>query len=357
MRILALESSCDESAAAFLEIEGGRILHLEEVVATQAIHAKFGGVVPEIAAREHSVTIPHVLDVLAQKVVGVADGRKLGEAIDLVAATRGPGLITSLKIGLETARALAFAWGKPFVGVNHIAGHVAANWLSGAPLEFGTVADAEAFPALALVVSGGHTELLLMPRQGEYRLLGATRDDAAGEAFDKTAKLMGLGYPGGPKLAALAKHGDMTAFEFPRPMINEPHYDFSFSGLKTSVRYFLDKNTERFSDDKFMADVAASVQSAIVETLVAKAIRAAKAEGVKTIALAGGVSANVELRETLVREVSRKLPDVRLSLPDFRFCTDNAAMIAMAAYFRSEGGKKFDDWTDAGADAGWELGR
>jgi N6-L-threonylcarbamoyladenine synthase len=356
MRILAIESSCDESAAAFLEVKRGRILRLESIVATQAIHAKFGGVVPEVAAREHSAAMPHVLDVIAEKVVGVADGRKLGRAVDVVAATQGPGLVTSLKVGLDTGRALAAAWGKKFVGVNHIAGHVAASWLPGAPLELGTVADRAVFPALALVVSGGHTELLLMPRQGEYRLLGATRDDAAGEAFDKTAKLLGLGYPGGPALAKAALAGDPSAFDFPRPMIHDKHDDFSFSGLKTAVRYFVEQNRERLVEPKFIADVSASTQRAITSTLVAKSVRAAEREKVRTVILAGGVAANAELRESLRDALAAKLPAVRFAVPAFAYCTDNAAMIAVAAYFQANR-RRFTDWRTSDADGGWELGR
>lgn len=356
MRILAIESSCDESAAAWLDIRRGRVVRLEQIVATQAIHAKFGGVVPEVAAREHSAALPHLLDAIAEKVVGVPDGRALARVVDVVAATRGPGLVTSLKVGLDSARALAAAWGKKFVGVNHIAGHIAANWLPGAPLELGTVSDRSAFPLLALAVSGGHTELLLMPRQGEYRLLGATRDDAAGEAFDKTAKLMGLGYPGGPALAKLAAGGDAAAFAFPRPMIHDAHDDFSFSGLKTAVRYFLDQNRARFDEKKFMADVAASTQRAITETLVAKTVRAAAREKVKTVVLAGGVAANMQLRESLGAALAAKAPDARYAAPAFSYCTDNAAMIAMAAYFQAAR-RRFTKWETADADGAWELGR
>lgn len=356
MRILAIESSCDESAAAWLEVQRGRISRLETLVASQAIHAKFGGVVPEVAAREHAAAMPHLLDELARLVTGAADGRKLAARVDVVAATRGPGLVTSLKVGLDTGRALAAAWRKKFVGVNHIAGHIAANWLPGAPLELGTVTDRAVFPALALVVSGGHTELLLMPRQGEYRLLGATRDDAAGEAFDKTAKLLGLGYPGGPALAQRAASGNPLAYAFPRPMMNDPHDNFSFSGLKTAVRYFVDARRERLADERFLNDVAASAQRAITETLVTKTVRAAARHRVKTVLMAGGVAANAELRETLRAALAKKLPDARFAVPPFTYCTDNAAMIAAAAFFQVRR-RRFTDWRRADADPGWELGR
>lgn len=356
MRILAIESSCDESAAAFLEIRDGRILRLEQLVASQAIHSKFGGVVPEIAAREHAETMPHLLDELAKIVVGKSDGRALGESVDVVAATSGPGLVTSLKVGLNSARSLATAWGKDFVAVNHIAGHIAGNWLTGAPLELGSVSDEDSFPALALVVSGGHTELLLMTAPDEYRLLGATRDDAAGEAFDKSAKLMGLGYPGGPLLSKRAEKGNPNAYDFPRPLMSDSSDEFSFSGLKTAVRYFLGEHRDMLKDDAFLADVSASVQRAITETLVTKTVRAAKRHDVKTVILAGGVAANRELRETLGNRLADKVPGVRFSVPPFAYCTDNAAMIAMAAYFSAAAGR-YSDVKSVDADSGWELGR
>jgi N6-L-threonylcarbamoyladenine synthase len=240
--------------------------------------------------------------------------------------------------------------------VNHITGHIAANWLPGAPLEFGTVPDEDVFPALALVVSGGHTELLLMEGPGEYRLLGATRDDAAGEAFDKSAKLMGLGYPGGPALSKRASDGNPNAFSFPRPLIHDAGDDFSFSGLKTAVRYFLAGNRERFGDERFLADVSASIQRAITETLVAKTIRVAVRYGVKTVVLAGGVAANIELRDSLGEKLRVMMPGVRYAVPPFAYCTDNAAMIAAAAYFSALSGR-FDDVRATQADSAWELGR
>jgi N6-L-threonylcarbamoyladenine synthase len=354
MRILAIESSCDESAAAWLHVEAGRTARLEHVVASQAIHAKYGGVVPEVAAREHAATVPHVLDELARLVTGERDGRALGAVVDAVVATRGPGLVTSLKVGLDTARTLAMAWGKPFYGVNHIAGHIAANWLPGGAVELGTLADEEVFPALALVVSGGHTELLLMRGPGEHELLGATRDDAAGEAFDKAAKLMGLGYPGGPTLARRAARGNAAAFDFPRPLIRDAGHEFSFSGLKTAVRYFLETHEADLRRESFVDDVCASVQRAIVETLVAKTAKAAREYGVKTVVLSGGVAANVELRRTLAERTARD--GRRFTVPPMIYCTDNAAMIAMAGYFRTLAGAP-DDWRRADADAAWELGR
>lgn len=356
MRILAIETSCDESAAAYLQVERGLIKRFESVVHTQAIHAQYGGVVPEVAAREHSATLPSVLDALADKVVGKADGRALGRQIDIVATTSGPGLVTSLKVGVETARSLALGWNKKLVGVNHIDGHVAAAWLPGAPLESSLRnADKGVFPALVLVVSGGHTELLLMRGHGKYKLLGATRDDAAGEAFDKTAKLMGLGYPGGPAISRLAADGDPRAYDFPRPMLNEPHHDFSFSGLKTAVRYFLERDPSRLSETKFARDVAASVEQAIVETLVGKTVTAAIQTKAKSVILAGGVAANGKLRRMLGAALAENAPKARFVEPPLAYCTDNAAMIAMAAYFMAKQGK-FSVPSKLLADPHWELG-
>jgi N6-L-threonylcarbamoyladenine synthase len=356
MRIFAIESSCDESAAAYLEVKAGKILRFEPMVVTQAIHEMYGGVVPEVAAREHSSTLPILLAGLAQKVVGKPDGAALGKIIDVVAATRGPGLVTSLKVGYDTAKSLAIAWNKKLVGVNHIDGHVCSSWLPGALLE-PTLRDGKGvFPALVLVVSGGHTELLLMKGFGKYELLGATRDDAAGEAFDKSAKLMDIGYPGGPAISRLAAEGNPAAFDLPRPMMNDPHHDFSFSGLKTAVRYFLQKEKARLTEPQFLRDAAASIEQAIVDVLVAKTVRAAKATGVKTVILAGGVAANRKLRATLGAKILTKLPGVKFVEPPLAYCTDNAAMIAMAAYFRASA-KKFDKPGNSEADPGWELGR
>ncbi|HTK04524.1 MAG TPA: tRNA (adenosine(37)-N6)-threonylcarbamoyltransferase complex transferase subunit TsaD [Candidatus Eisenbacteria bacterium] len=356
MRILAIESSCDESAAAFLEVKAGRISRFETLVATQAIHAKYGGVVPEVAAREHSATLPLILEQLAEQVTGSPDGRKLGKLVDVVAATRGPGLVTSLKVGYDTAKALSLAWGKKLIGVNHIEGHICSAWLPGAPLEPALRDPKGVFPALVLVVSGGHTELLLMKGYGKYRLLGATRDDAAGEAFDKAAKLMGLGYPGGPAISRLAAEGSPAAYDFPRPLMQDPGHEFSFSGFKTAVRYFLQKEKARLSEPVFVRDVAASVEQAIVDVLVAKTVRAAAATKVRTVIVAGGVAANAKLRASLAAGLAAKLPAVRFVEPPVKYCTDNAAMIAMAAYFRAAG-RKFDAPAKSDVDPGWELGR
>ncbi|MBI4457716.1 tRNA (adenosine(37)-N6)-threonylcarbamoyltransferase complex transferase subunit TsaD [Candidatus Uhrbacteria bacterium] len=354
MRILAIESSCDETAAAYLEVDRAKIKRLEHIVSSQLIHAKYGGVVPEVAARAHAETMPKLLAALAKKVVGSEDGEKLGKKIDVVAATRGPGLVTSLRVGLDTARALAIAWRKKLVGVNHIEGHIYANWLGNKTLQ--AASPKKIFPALILVVSGGHTELLLMKDHGDHRLLGATRDDASGEAFDKSAKLMGLGYPGGPAISRLAAKGNPFAVDFPRPMLHEANYDFSFSGLKTAVRYFIDDHRDKMSDSQFTADLAASVEQAIVEVLVAKTIRAARDTGAKTLMLAGGVAANKKLRIMLAAATAEKLPNVAFMEPPLEYCTDNAAMIAMAAAYRALA-KDFKQPSKTDVDPNWELGR
>jgi N6-L-threonylcarbamoyladenine synthase len=371
--ILGIETSCDESSAALLEVKRGRVAALEHVVASQAIHSKYGGVVPEVAAREHSSMLPPILATLADRACGSPDGRKLARKVDAIAVTRGPGLITSLKVGLDTALALSVAWDKPLYGINHIEGHIYANWLPGGEFESRWNRSAGIFPALVLVVSGGHTELLLMRGHGRYLLLGATRDDAAGEAFDKTAKLMGLGYPGGPALSKLAQSGNPSAFDFPRPMMNDAHYEFSFAGLKTAVLYFLRDNRERMADEKFMADVAASVEQSIVDVLTAKCARAAARYRVKTVMLAGGVAANSKLRDDLAASLKATAPKARPVLPPKEYCTDNAAMIAAAGWFAAVGGtppsfmkhkwrgsarrRRPDDAKKIAADPGWELGR
>lgn len=341
MRILGIETSCDETAAAVVEVKGNRFTLLSNVVASQIlIHKKTGGVVPEVAAREHAMTIiPTVQAALEQ--AGVWPSGRSGRArarprIDLIAATAGPGLITSLLVGAETGRTLAYAWKIPFVATNHIAGHLYSSLLMNQPIRY---------PALALIVSGGHTELQLIKKKGQLTCLGTTRDDAAGEAFDKTAKLLGYPYPGGPALSRAAEGGNPRAIPFPRPMIDSPDYDFSFAGLKTSVLYHL-QALKRFSS----ADIAASIQQAIVDVLIAKTVRAAKEYKVKTVILAGGVAANRTLRKELADQISAL--GKHMIIPDFKFCTDNAAMIAAAA-----SQTKPTPWKKLTINPNWELGR
>ena len=313
MIILSIETSCDDTGIALIEgnRKGCRIL--SNIVSSQIkIHAPYGGVVPNLAARAHLENIEPVL----KKALQQANNPK----IDLMAVTIGPGLIPSLLVGTNFAKALAYNWQKPIMGINHIEGHIYANFLKG------TVPFT--FPALCLVVSGGHTQLILMKGHGKYKLLGETRDDAAGEAFDKVAKLLNLGYPGGPIISQKAKKGNPHAFDLPRPMINSNNLDFSFSGLKTAVLYEVKKQKPNIDD------MAASFQQAVIDVLISKTIKTAKEYKVKTIMLSGGVAANHELRQQMERVVEKELPKAKFQMPEIKLCTDNAAMIAAAAFYK-----------------------
>jgi N6-L-threonylcarbamoyladenine synthase len=315
-RILAIETSCDETAAAVVE-DGRRVL--SSVVSSQVdLHARYGGVVPELAGRAHvELLTPVVAEALLE--AGVDSGADGRPGLDAVAATVGPGLIGALLVGVSAAKAMALAWGLPFVGVNHLEGHLAAAFLEEPELEF---------PLVVLLVSGGHTMLVRMDGPGSYRLLGQTIDDAAGEAFDKVARFLGLGYPGGPIIDRVSIEGDPKAVEFPRALMDEG-YDFSFSGLKTAVITYVRRNP-----DVPVADVAASFQEAVVDVLVTKARRAALDLGVRGLCLAGGVAANSLLRErTLDVCIAEGL---RPFIPSRSLCTDNAAMIGVAAAWRLE---------------------
>ena len=307
--VLGIETSCDETAAAC--VRGGREV-LSSVVSSQVdLHARYGGVVPEIASRAHSELI---IPVTAQAMVEAGVD---AEALDVVAATTGPGLIGALLVGVSAAKALALTWGLPFVAVNHLEAHLYAALLEEPELQF---------PLVVLLVSGGHTMLIEMVDHGEYRLLGRTLDDAAGEAFDKVARFLGLGYPGGPAIDQIALQGDPEAVAFPRAMLEEG-LDFSFSGLKTAV-----VNHVREHPEVSTADVAASFQAAVVDVLVAKARRAAQEVGAAALALGGGVAANSLLREQFLGACA---DDGRQGfLPSRSMCTDNAAMIAAAGWYR-----------------------
>lgn len=324
-RILAIESSCDETAAAV--IENGRLL-LSSVVASQMeIHARFGGVYPEVASRQHVLSIvPVVEQALTLAHLSLAE-------VDAIAVTRGPGLAGSLVVGLNAAKGLALGSGKPLVGVNHLEGHIYSSWVYDEPGVVGDLPPAPQFPLLALLVSGGHTELNLMTDHLTYRRLGATLDDAAGEAFDKTARLLGLPYPGGPSVQSAAEAGDPQAFHFPRAR-TDGIWDFSFSGIKTAVL----REVRRMQADGNaipVADMAASFQAAIVETLLTKTMAAAREFGVKEILVAGGVSANKALRAAFLDQA-----EFKVNIPKFAYCTDNAAMIASAGYFRYASGQR-----------------
>ncbi len=313
MLILGIETSCDETAAAVIK-DGKEIL--SNVISSQAIHSAFGGVVPEVASREHLKTIVPIYELALEQ------ANVTLEKIDLIAATFGPGLVGPLLVGLTFAKGLAFAGGKPFVAVNHMEGHLAANSLQHPEMNE---------HHLALVVSGGHSMLVEVKTFGEYTVLGETKDDAVGEAFDKVAKLMGLGYPGGAKIDKLAECGDKNFVKFPRALKNKYDYSFSYSGLKTAVALYLKKLGEKdFEIHK--ADIAASFQEAAVDVLVEKTINAALEKNIKDVAITGGVAANSRLR-ALMKERHEKL-DRRVFFPSHELCTDNAAMIAAAGYFR-----------------------
>jgi len=320
MRVLALESSCDESAAAVLDETTGLLSH--ELFSQVDLHRVYGGVVPELAARDH-VRRLLPLTRLALERAGSAP-----RDIHGVAYTAGPGLIGALLTGASLAHSLAYAWGVPALGVHHLEGHLLAPLLEPEP---------PPFPHLALLVSGGHTMLIEVAAIGRYGVLGASRDDAAGEAFDKTAKLLGLPYPGGPQLAQLATQGTAGAFTFPRPMLDRPGFEFSFSGLKTAVLHALRGRT---LDERLRADVARGVEDAIVETLSTKALRALEYTGLEALVVSGGVAANRALRARLTAAAGAA--GARVYYPRIEFSTDNAAMIAVAGLKRLEAGQHDD---------------
>jgi N6-L-threonylcarbamoyladenine synthase len=339
MYILGIETSCDETAVAILRISArGGVKVLSNVVSSQIeIHKKYGGVVPEIAAREH---VLHIIPVVNESLVKA--GIKPSQ-ITAIAVTVGPGLVTSLLSGVETAKVLAYAWKKPLVPVNHIEGHIHANFID--------LQKAPKFPALVLTVSGGHTNLVLLKNYLKYQVIGETRDDAAGEAFDKGAKMMAIGYPGGPLVAKYALGAKESGIKLPRPMINSAGFDFSFSGLKTSLLYTLKKDAAWKNK---IPEYCFELQEAIVETLVSKTIKAAQKYNAKTVLLSGGVSANRRLREVLAKAVKEKLAGVDFHMPNLAYTTDNAAMVAMAGYYRFREGKMVN-WNKIRMDCNLEL--
>jgi N6-L-threonylcarbamoyladenine synthase len=344
MLILGIESSCDETGVALVDASGsatprllGHALHSQI-----EMHQAYGGVVPELASRDHIRRVLPLTDaVLAQAGLPLS-------AVDAVAHTRGPGLAGALLVGSGVACALAFALGKPVLGIHHLEGHLLSPFLS---------ADPPSFPFVALLVSGGHTQLMRVDGVGRYELMGETIDDAAGEAFDKSAKLLGLGYPGGPALAQLALQGDAAAYKLPRPLLHSGDLDFSFAGLKTAVLTQVKRlaharldgpATPHLADPlsrQQKADLAASVQAAIVEVLVKKSLAALRATGLKRLVVAGGVGANRLLREQLNAAALRA--GLRVHYPELHLCTDNGAMIALAAGLRAQAGLAFDTATDA----------
>ena len=325
---LGIETSCDETGVALFSAERGLIAHA--LHSQVDLHAVYGGVVPEIASRDHiRMLLPLIQQVMDE--AGI-------EKPDAIAYTAGPGLTGALMVGGGMANGLGLAWGCPVVAVHHMEGHLLAPMLEENPPKF---------PFLALLVSGGHTMLIAVRELGDYEILGTTLDDAAGEAFDKTAKLLGLGYPGGPLLAALAEEGDEKAYALPRPMLNKPNFDFSFSGLKTAVMLEVRKAEAAGEIDSCRADIAASFQRAAVDTLVGKALKAAESEGLDRIVVAGGVGANRLLRSEIAARFSGEV-----FYPRFEFCTDNGAMIAAAGALRLS---EAQPATEIRAQARWSL--
>ncbi len=317
MKILGIETSCDETGIAIYDTEQG--LLADALHSQIALHADYGGVVPELASRDHvRKTLPLIRQALTE-------ANCTRDDIDGIAFTAGPGLVGALLVGCAIGRSLAWSWGVPAVAVNHMEGHLLAPLLED---------DAPDFPFVALLVSGGHTLLVAVKGVGEYEILGDTLDDAAGEAFDKTAKLLGLDYPGGPALAKLAESGDPTRFRFPRPMTNRPGLDFSFSGLKT---FAVNTASENGDDPQTRADIARAFQDALVDTLLIKCRRALKQTGMNRLVMAGGVSANRELRERLQANAEKE--GFRVFYPRPAFCTDNGAMIAFAGALRLQAGE------------------
>jgi N6-L-threonylcarbamoyladenine synthase len=335
MRILAIESSCDETAAAVIE-DGRKIL--SSIVATSSeMHAKTGGIIPEQAARQQLVYIIPVIGEALEKSESTKNN------IDAIAVTAGPGLIGSLLVGVEAAKTLSYLWKKPLIPVNHLVGHIYANWLIPEGSESQT--EEPKFPALALVVSGGHTDLVLMKDHGKIKWIGGTRDDAAGEAFDKTARLLGLPYPGGPSISEkanrfLLQHPEEKLQLFPRPMIDKENFEWSFSGLKTAVLKEV-QNNKVINKDKF----AAEIQEAIVDVLVKKTSRVIGKFRTKSFLLAGGVAANKRLREKFRKSISANKFTTSFHVPPISLCTDNAAYIGCAAFYNW----KAVNWKDVDA--------
>lgn len=342
--ILAIESSCDDSGVAVLEFDKkNNFQMIANLAASQIeIHAPYGGVVPNLAARQHQKNIP----LLTEQAF-----KKLEKVPDFFAVTHGPGLIPALLVGVSAAKALSFYFKKPIIPVNHLKGHLAAVLdQPGVNLKN----FKEIFPALVLLVSGGHTELVIFRNWQEAKIIGTTQDDAAGEAFDKVAKLLNLSYPGGPIISKLAQHGNSQAFDLPRPMIGQPNLNFSFSGLKTAVFYLVKKiNKGQKISLKQQKDIAASFQRAVVETLRAKTKKAILQTNPKSLVLGGGVAANQDLRHSL--EFLAKKENIEFLAPDPKNCTDNAQMIAQAAFLDLAHGVKTKKWSEISANANLSL--
>ncbi len=364
MLVLGIESSCDDTSVALLECSEQGLFVVNEKTASQIeVHKKYGGVVPEIAGRMHAEKIVPLIEA----VLTGTNGERLKP--DVIAVTAGPGLVTGLVVGVEAARALSFARDIRVVATNHLSGHIHSVEIKNT----GTAQEPNTeiiFPALALLVSGGHTELILMKSHTEYERLGHTADDAAGECFDKVAKLLGFPYPGGPQISKQALGGNPDAIRFPRPMLDQDNFNFSFSGLKTAALYWLrDHNLAALSlippplpAGMFgqvpaaitVADFCASFEQAIVDVLVTKTIKAAKQYQPHTIILAGGVAANKRLRDTLGQQIAIHIPNSKFQIPTFKYCMDNGAMIAAAGYYLAVD-KKFTHWKNLHVDPNWKI--
>ncbi|MBZ9578050.1 tRNA (adenosine(37)-N6)-threonylcarbamoyltransferase complex transferase subunit TsaD [Patescibacteria group bacterium] len=349
MNILSIETSCDDTCVAIIEAKGQRRPRfniLSNIVSSQVeIHKKWGGVYPTLAKREHQKNLPLVLEKALKK----AKNPK----IDLITVTVGPGLEPCLWVGVNFAKALANFWNLPIVPVNHIEAHIFANFIK----EQKTKNKEQLFPAICLVVSGGHTQLILMKDFGKYKILGETRDDAAGECFDKVAKILGLEYPGGPAIAIEASRTNRgpSSVSLPRPMIKQKNYDFSFSGLKTAVLYNFKTQPQRIrKSKKYIREMCKETQQAIIDVLVKKTIKAAKDYKAESIILGGGVSANKELRKQFQRRIQKEKLSFRFQVPSFKFCTDNAVMIGIAGYFNWLKGKG-KPWKKIKADANLKI--
>ncbi len=333
MKILAIETSFDETSAAIVENTKEEVNLISQSTATSmALHGSTGGVIPEVAAREQiKYIIPVISDALKKAKISFDTHTPPG--IDAIAVTYGPGLIGSLLVGVETVKTLSYLWNKPLIPVNHLFGHIYANWLRDSGDELWKVPS---FPAIALIVSGAHTDLLLMKSHADITWLGGTRDDAAGEAFDKTGRLLHLPYPAGPKIEELAKDGNPNAFHFPRPLMYDKAYDFSFSGLKTAVLREVQKIQN--INGQIVKDLSRGVQDAITDVLVSKTLKAAEEFGVQSVILSGGVAANETLRTAFQEMLDTKyqILHTKLFAPTKSLCTDNAAMIGAAAFFRDQ---------------------
>jgi N6-L-threonylcarbamoyladenine synthase len=344
MIILAIDTSCDDTCIALIKAEKSYFKILSNIISSQVkIHKKWGGVVPTLAKREHQKNLPSVF----KKALSKAKNPK----VDLIAVTVGPGLEPCLWMGVNFAEDLARKINLKIIPINHIEAHILASWRRPISENFKDI-----FPAICLVVSGGHTQLILMREIGKYKILGETRDDAAGECFDKVAKILGLGYPGGPIISKLAKRPKHQTIYLPRPMINQKNYDFSFSGLKTAVLYdFRAQPPKIRTSKKYIQEMCSETQQAIIDVLIKKTIRAAREFRVKAVILGGGVAANEELRKQFREIIKKNFPNTKYLTPDPKFCTDNAAMVGVAAYFNWVKGKFLKSCSAITADANLKI--